>query len=118
MPLSVVLLMPQKEGLQTAIDFTKYLLTLAGGAIAFGIQPNFFGSNSWLKAMALVSLVSLVISIFAGLMVYSRGCILLSEGKYKLEDDRLRFWGLLNMSTFGFSFFLLASSIAVKIIEA
>ena len=110
--------MPQKEGLQTAIDFTKYLLTLAGGAIAFGIQPTFFGGSAWLKAMALASLVSLVVSIVAGLMVYSRGCILLSEGKYKLEDDRIRFWGLMNLTTFVFSFFLLAVSVAVKIIDA
>jgi hypothetical protein len=109
--------MPQKEGLQTAIDFTKYLLTLAGGAIAFGIQPSFFGTNAWLKTMALAALVSLVVSIIAGLMVYSRGCILLSEGKYKLEDDRIRFWGLINLLTFVFSFFLLAISVAVKIIE-
>jgi hypothetical protein len=114
----MVLLMPEKEGLQTAIDFTKYLLTLAGGAIAFGIQPSFFGSNVWLKGMALCSLISLVISIIAGLMVYSRGCILLSEGKYKLEDNRIRFWGLINLITFGFSFFLLAIGVAVKIIEA
>jgi hypothetical protein len=114
----MVLLMPEKEGLQTAIDFTKYLLTLAGGAIAFGIQPSFFGSSPWLKAMALISLISLSVSIVAGLMVYARGCVLLSEGKYKLEDDRIRFWGLLNVATFVFSFFLLALSVAVKIIEA
>ncbi|SRR6266851_5559566 len=113
----MVLLMPEKEGLQTAIDFTKYLLTLAGAAIAFGIQPSFFASSPWLKGMALISLISLSISIVAGMMVFSRGCVLLSEGKYKLEDHRIRFWGLINLATFVFSFLLLAISVGVKVIE-
>jgi hypothetical protein len=114
----MVLLMSQKEGLQTAIDFTKYLLTLAGGAIAFGIQPSFFASSSWLKGMALISLILLSVSMVAGMMVFSRGCVLLSEGKYRLEDSRIRFWGLINLTTFVFSFLLLAISVGVKIIEA
>jgi hypothetical protein len=37
----------EKEGLQAAIDFTKFLLTLAGGAIAFIIQPTYFSGKSF-----------------------------------------------------------------------
>src|SRR5258705_13880130 len=108
----MVLLMSEKEGLQTAIDFTKYLLTLAGGAIAFGIQPSFFAGSYWLKGISILALVTLMASIAAGLMVFSRGCVMLSEGKYKLEDSRIRVWGLVNLGTFVFSFFLLAVAVA------
>ena len=31
----------EKEGVQAAVDFVKYLLTLAGGAIALLIKPSF-----------------------------------------------------------------------------
>ena len=114
----MVLLMPEKEGLQTAIDFTKYLLTLAGGAIAFGIQPTFFAGSHWLKGISIAALVVLMVSIVSGLMVFSRGCVMLSERRYKLDDPRIRKWGLINLGTFVLSFLLLAIAVAVKIIEA
>jgi hypothetical protein len=58
MPLFMVLLM-EKEGLQTAVDFTKFLLTLAGGAVAFIIQPSFFSGNCLLKTLSLFALAFL-----------------------------------------------------------
>ena|SRR2546423_596336 len=106
----------EKEGLQTAIDFTKYLLTLAGGAIAFGIQPAYFVGNYWLKVLSITALVSLMVSIVSGLMVFSRGCVMLSEGTYRLRDSRIRAWGLVNLGTFVLSFLLLAIAVAIKII--
>ena len=49
--------MAEKEGLQAAIDFTKYLLTLAGGAIAFVIQPTFFSGSLLLKGLSIAALI-------------------------------------------------------------
>lgn len=110
--------MPEKEGLQTAIDFTKYLLTLAGGAIAFAIQPTFFAGHFWLKVLSIAALVLLTWSVIAGLMVFSRGCVMLAEKNYQLSDKRIRLFGMMNVLSFGASLVLLAIAVGIKVIEA
>ena len=110
--------MPEKEGLQTAIDFTKYLLTLAGGAIAFAIQPQFFAGSGLLKTISLVALVLLTVSVVSGLFVFSRGCVMLAEKDYRLSDSRIKLFGMLNVVSFGLSFILLAVVVAIKVVEA
>jgi hypothetical protein len=93
MSLSVVLLMLkktddvdwQKEGLQSAIDFTKFLLTLAGGAIAFVIQPTFFSGNHLLKTLAIGALFFLSACVISGLLVFSAGAVMLAKKKLQFR---------------------------------
>jgi hypothetical protein len=106
-----------KEGLQTAIDFTKYLLTLAGGAIAFVIQPTFFAGSDFLKLLSIASIVLLTICVITGLLVFSRGCVMLAEKDYNLEDKRIKYLGMTNVISFGMSFVLLALAVAIKVLS-
>ena len=110
--------MAEKEGLQAAIDFTKYLLTLAGGAIAFVIQPTFFSGSLLLKGLSIAALILLTVSVIAGLFVFSRGCVMLAEKDYSLEDKRIKILGMANVISFGVSFVLLAVAVALKVIAA
>jgi hypothetical protein len=107
--------MPQKEGLQAAIDFTKYLLTLSGAAIAFVIQPSFSGSDIELRVLSTFSIILLAVCVISGLAVCSRGCVMLANGNYDLEDIFIKIPGLINMFSFGLGFLFLAYAIWHKI---
>lgn len=109
---------PEKEGLQAAIDFTKYLLTLAGGAIAFVIQPTFFAGDRTMKILAIIALILLTVCVGSGLFVYSRGCVMLSNKNYDLEDKHIKWPGLANVISFGGAFLILAIAVAIKVIYA
>ena len=110
--------MQEKEGLQTAIDFTKFLLTLAGGAIAFVISPNFSAGDWWLKLLSITALILLTLSVIAGLLVFSRGAVMLSEKNYRLGERRIKLWGMINIVSFGISFILLAIVVGTKVIRS
>lgn len=110
--------MPEKEGLQSAIDFTKFLLTLAGGAIAFVIQPNTLAQSGWLKWLSIAALVLLTVCVISGLMIFSRGSVMLSEKNYRLADRHLAMLGKINVGSFGISYVLLAIVVGVKVIKA
>ena len=98
---TIMVLLMEKEGLQTAVDFTQFLLTLAGGAVAFIIQPSFFSGNCLLKTLSLFALVLLTICVISGLMVFSRGCVMLAEKNYALEDRHIKIPGRINVISFG-----------------
>src|SRR5262249_32576695 len=102
----------EKEGLQTAIDFTKFLLALAGGAIAFVIQPSFFAGSGLLKVLCMGALVFLSICVISGLAVFSGGCVMLAQKNYNLEDAHVKIPGLLNVFSFGIGFLFLAVAVA------
>src|SRR5664280_2471897 len=103
----------QKEGLQAAIDFTKYLITMAGGAIAFVIKPDYVGSAD-LKSLSIGVLVLLSISVVTGLLVVSAGSLMLGRGHYDLEDRYIKIPGLINVIAFACSFLLLALEVGIK----
>jgi len=107
--------MAEKEGLLSAIDFTKYLLTLAGGAIAFVIQPTFYSNNGFIKVLSVAALILLTICVISGLAIFSRGSVMLSEKTYSLSDPRIRGWGIINIVSFGLAFIILAIAIGVGI---
>jgi hypothetical protein len=109
---------PNKEGLQSAIDFTKFLLTLAGGGIAFIIQPTQFEGDGWIKAFSFAALVLLTICAVSGLFVFSGGSVNLADGKYQLEDPWIKIPGIINVVSFGFGFVALAITIAIRILNA
>ena len=86
--------MANKEGVQAAIEFVKYLLILTGGGIAFCLQPSFYGDNIGLKVISCFAVFFLGVSIVAGLFVHSRGCVMLSAGSHDLNDAHLKTPGL------------------------
>lgn len=110
---------PQKEGLQAAIDFTKFLLTLSGGAMAFIIQPGAYPLSSSVPSalmyFSLTSLFCFVVCVISGLLVFSVGSVNLSKGNYDLESPRIKNWGMLNVLSFGVGFILLAIAVAIKL---
>lgn len=107
--------MAEKEGPQSAVDFTKYLLTLSGGGIAFVIQPSFSGTDLLLKILGTFSIILLSICVISGLAVLSRGSVMLSEANYSLEDARIKIPGVINVFSFGGGFILLAISVWLKL---
>lgn len=93
----------QKEGIEKAIDFTKYLLTLAGAALAFfvtQIDRLVALSYTW-KGIVTLGAISFTFSIVAGLLVLMRASTMLAEEHYDLRDDSLRIPGLLNVISIG-----------------
>jgi apyrase len=109
--------MTEKEGLQAAIDFTKYLLTLSGGAIAFIIQPNsnFFSGDELVKHLSLSSLCLLVICVLSGLVVFSAGAVMLARKNYNLEFRHIKWAGQVNVFSFAIGFVLLAIVVGIKL---
>jgi hypothetical protein len=109
---------PQKEGLQSAIDFTKTLLTLATAAIPFVIQPSFFAGSSWLKFFALTALALFVISAGSGLLVFMAGAVNLADGEYDLENKYVKIPGQINVIAFGLGVLFVAAGVAMKLYNA
>jgi hypothetical protein len=108
----------QKEGLQAAIDFTKFLLTLAGGAIAFILQPSYFADSSLaFRGIGILGLIAFTVSAISGLFVFSAGCVMLANGNYDLDLPRIKWPGLVNVFSFGAGFLLLALEIGWKLIN-
>lgn len=105
-----------KEGLQTAVDFTKTLLTLSGGAIAFILQPIFYGDSPLLRTMAVLALLALAICVLSGLSVISGAGILLSQRNYDLENPYIKIPGLINIWSFAAGFLFVAILVAAKIL--
>jgi hypothetical protein len=103
----------EKEGLQTAIDFTKLLMALAGGGIALVVQPSFFAGSCWIKILSFGALIFLSICVITGLVMFSGGAVMLGHADYNLERATS---GLLNVFSFGFGFLFLAAAIAIKLL--
>jgi hypothetical protein len=108
----------EKEGLQTAIDFTKFLLTLAGGAIAFIIQPTYFSGSHLLKTLSILALFLLTVCVVSGLLVFSGGSVMLANKDYDIESKYIKIPGMVNVISFGLGFVLLAIGVAIKVINA
>jgi hypothetical protein len=109
----------REGGLQAAIDYTKYLLTLAGGAIAFVIQPTFYAAGNYqVKLWSMLALVFLVISVISGLFVFSRGSVMLSKKNYDLGDWYIKIPGLINVFSFSIGFICVSVAVAIKLVHA
>jgi hypothetical protein len=106
----------EKEGLQTAVDFTKTLLTLSGGAIAFILQPIFYGDSPVLRGMAVLALLALAICVLSGLFVISRCAVLLAHKNYNIEDPHVKVPGLINIWSFAAGFLFISILVAGKIL--
>ncbi|MGA3400022.1 MAG: hypothetical protein ABSC95_12450 [Acetobacteraceae bacterium] len=110
--------MNEKAGLQSAIDYTKVFLILAGGAIAFIIQPSFFGGGKLSKLLALLALLSLISCVLSGVLVFSRGCVMLAEKHYDLDDPRIGLPRKVNLLAFQAGFILVALLVALRVLRS
>lgn len=89
----------KKDGLEKAIDFTKYILTLCGAALAFfvtQIDKLVMLSPFW-KGVITVGAISFTASIIAGLFVLMRASTMLANGEYDLHDRSLKYPGIANV---------------------
>ena len=92
---------PAKDGLQAAIDVTKYTLTIAGAAIGFLISSDTLkaATEDWQRWILTLSLVGFGLSALGGLLVLMEGATCLANGTYSLEQRTLKYPGL--ASVFG-----------------
>jgi vacuolar-type H+-ATPase subunit I/STV1 len=95
---------PQKDGLDSALEFTKFVITLDSGLIAFLTGAAFLASinEQWETVSVIVSLAFLVASVIAGVFVYMRVATMLSDAKYDLGDPWLSIPGAINVACFAF----------------
>jgi Co/Zn/Cd efflux system component len=93
---------PTKEGLESALDFTKFVITLDGALIAFVTGATFLTdiTSGWEKAAALGALAALLISIAAGILVSMEIASKLSNGSYDLGDKHVKIPGMVNVISF------------------
>ncbi len=94
--------MPSKDGLDSAIDFTKLLITLDSALIAFATGTSFIATlpHLWQRLTLLAALFLLVISLSAGAFVLMRAATMLAEKNYNLQDKHLGLPGMTNVVCF------------------
>jgi len=95
-----------KEGLQAAMDVTKYTLAVAGAAIAFLLNAESLKRIStpcprWAVTLALASFGA---SAIGGLLVLLQGASELSSGTYNLRNPLMRVPGMINVLALGAGF--------------
>ncbi len=116
---------PNKDGMVSALDFTKYLLAISGAVMAFllssetsktiGSEALKTASSDLVKGVLSVALVFFSLSTLGGLLVLARGAQMLSDGDYSLEDRYLKIPGLINVFGFAIAFLCVAVVIAARV---
>jgi hypothetical protein len=110
-----VALLMEKEGIQAAIDFIKYILALSGGAIAFVVQPSFYQTSQTIKVWSSLGVVLLTASIIAGITAHSAGAVMLSKKNYDTNFGWFKIPGRTMMGTFIFGFVCVIVAVGVKV---
>lgn len=88
---------PRKEGLQAALEFTKYTLAVAGAAILYLLNSEAAKALSgWTAWVLMGSLVCFAASAIAGIFVLMQGASNVSNANYDLSDNWLRVPGIFN----------------------
>lgn len=106
---------PGKDALTAAAEVVKYLTALGTGAIVFSaglLNEKIFLPTS-AKWFIFGSWCLLAISVLGGLLAGMRIPVLLSEEKYDLEDEYLKYPGLVQQVTFFFGVVLLGVALTV-----
>lgn len=95
--------MPKKDGLNSALDFTKFVITLDGALIAFVTGATFLQDiqNWWEILATILALAALLTSIVAGILVSMAVATMLSDGNYDLAHKPLSIPGMFNVIGFG-----------------
>jgi uncharacterized protein YacL len=110
---------PGKDGLDAALDFTKYALAIAGAAIGFLLGSDILkdiGDNQqrWILTASLICFGS---SAVGAILVLMQGASNLANSTYSLKDNAIRIPGLVNI--FGLvGGFVFASLFVVNMIWA
>jgi hypothetical protein len=92
-----------KEGLQAAIDLTKYTLTVAGAAIAFLLSSETLKNVTRVdrKLLVTVALLGFGCSAIGGVMVLMESASNLANKQYELNQPFLRIPGIINIIGLG-----------------
>ncbi|MBB3303297.1 hypothetical protein FHT72_006979 [Rhizobium sp. BK077] len=94
--------MPNKDGLDSAIEFTKLLISLDSALIAFASGTSFLATlpEPWQRISLVGALFFLLVSLTAGALVLMRAATMLSHQNYNLSDPHLKVPGVLNVLCF------------------
>jgi hypothetical protein len=95
--------MAEKDGLQHALEFTKFVIAIDTALIAFVTGTSFLATihSGWERCAITIVLTMLGLSLCAGLVVYMRAATMFSSANYDLADKHLRFPGIINVLCFG-----------------
>lgn len=109
--------MAQKEGLESALDFTKFVIAMDGALIAFVTGAAFLQdiTSPLERGAALVALVALAVSIAAGILVAMETATKLSKGQYGLADKWIKIPGAVNVIAFAIGAVAVASLAAFEL---
>jgi hypothetical protein len=107
--------MPTEKGLESSVEFTKHLMTLAVAGIAFLATLDVHTFSFAQRLLLAGATLLLGISLAAGLMVWARAAVMLSHRKYSLEDVYLRTPGLINLFAFGLGVAALGAFLVIKL---
>jgi len=90
---------PAKEGLQAAIDVTKFTLAVAGAAIAFLLSSDVLKkvTTFWAKGLVTLALVGFGVSAIGGLLVLLQGASNIANAAYDLNQPLVRYPGMANI---------------------
>lgn len=91
-----------KAGLESALDFTKFVIALDGALIAFITGATFLEKvdSGWQKIGVIIVLLILTTSLIGGIFVHMRTATMLGSGNYDLNDRHLAIPGMINVVGF------------------
>ncbi|WFU61266.1 hypothetical protein [Bradyrhizobium brasilense] len=94
--------MSTKEGVQGAIEFTKFVIALDSGLIAFMTGATFLGKlHSTIEIVAaIIVLALLAASLCAGVLVYMAAITMIDDADYNLASSHIRIPGQINVVCF------------------
>jgi hypothetical protein len=108
---------PGKVALTTAAEFMKYTIALGTGSLVFsaGLVSQDIGLPTYGKVLLILSWVSLVASVIAGVLAYSRIPIQLAEENYDLEDKWFTYPGRVHQGAFLLGIVCLGAALIVAL---
>jgi len=107
--------MATQKGLESAVKFTKHVMTLSGAGIAFIASLDIHTIGYYQRIFLVASIVLLALALAAGLLVWSRAAMMLSARHYSLEDPFLKWPGLVNLFSFAFGVVALGIYVGIKL---
>ena len=89
---------PMKEGTQSAMDFTKYTLGVAGAAIAFLLGSDVIRHADGLfwKAIMTIAVLGFGVSAIGGVLVLMEGTTNIANDQFDLRSPYIRMPGIVN----------------------
>jgi hypothetical protein len=94
--------MSTKEGVQGSIEFTKFVIALDSGLIAFLTGATFLGKlHSPVEIVAaIIVLALLAASLCAGVLIYMAAITMIDDAKYDLAAPHIKMPGQINVICF------------------